>query len=199
MTYLSRVTLADRRAETIGRLLDADAYRRHQLVWGLFPGRAGRDFLFRVEADGFLVLSADRPVCADGLWRVQSKPFAPRLRSGQVLAFALTANPTVTRDRKRHDVLMDAKKRGEDREGAATRWLESRADRLGFSLERSAVLGVAQHRFRKSSQLVRYTSVDYAGVLKVGDPERFLETLKRGVGHAKSFGCGLLLVRPVGY
>ena len=34
--------------------------------------------------------------------------------------------------------------------------------------------------------------------LEVADPARFFDALVRGVGPAKAFGCGLMLVRRVG-
>ena len=73
-------------------------------------------------------------------------------------------------------------------------WLESRAGRLGFSVERDLVRadGYRQHRFRKwdGSQGVVISTIDFNGVLTVTDPDQFEETLVTGVGPAKSFGCG---------
>ena len=38
-------------------------------------------------------------------------------------------------------------------------------------------------------------TLDFGGILTVVDPERFIEALYQGVGSAKAFGCGLMLVR----
>lgn len=40
-----------------------------------------------------------------------------------------------------------------------------------------------------------FTSVDLAGTLVVTDAQRFRNALHRGAGHAKAYGCGLLLIR----
>jgi CRISPR system Cascade subunit CasE len=37
--------------------------------------------------------------------------------------------------------------------------------------------------------------LEFAGVLTVRDPARFLAALAQGFGHAKAFGCGLMLIR----
>jgi CRISPR system Cascade subunit CasE len=37
--------------------------------------------------------------------------------------------------------------------------------------------------------------LDIEGTLTVGDPERFLAAVRHGFGHAKAFGCGLMLIR----
>ena len=119
--YLSRIELQGDAARTpefwrrLGSLNDV-----HQIVWSWFgdhPARS-RDFLYRQEGDGlstrFFTLSARPPVDAGGLWRIASKPFAPRLSPGDRLLFSLRANPTRKKSDgrnqgKRHDVVMDAK------------------------------------------------------------------------------------------
>jgi hypothetical protein len=39
------------------------------------------------------------------------------------------------------------------------------------------------------------TKIFIDGVLEVRDPEVFSHALLNGIGHAKAFGCGLLLAR----
>ena len=40
--------------------------------------------------------------------------------------------------------------------------------------------------------------MDFTGKLTVLDAAKFGAALTQGIGHAKAFGCGLLLVRRVG-
>ena len=119
--YLSRIELHDEAARTpefwkrLASLNDV-----HRVVWSWFgdrPDRA-RDFIYRDEGKGlttrFFTLSARLPVDSTGLWRIESKPFAPRLASGDHLIFSLRANPTIKKSGgkeqgKRHDVVMHAK------------------------------------------------------------------------------------------
>lgn len=225
----SRVTLdhdgLDVRA--LAELAGADGYGVHQLLWRLFPNApdADRDFLYRQEiareqlreagsARGtpiFYMVSAREPGALPGLLAVESKTYTPKLKAGQRLAFELRANPTVTRNGARHDVLMDAKRQAQEQQlpqaewaelmnAAAIDWLQGRAQDRGFALLRTPqVDGYRQHRLRpqRKQKPIRFSSVDYQGILEVQDPDLLCETLYHGIGRARSFGCGLLLVRRV--
>lgn len=183
-----------------------------------------RDHLFRRLDAGatprFYVVSHRPPQQPSRAWRVQSSTYTPRLQTGDRLHFDLRANPVVTHDgdgkHKRHDVVMQAKKsllaeRGlskweewtsDDRPAlyrvvrdSCARWLALRAERLGFAVddESLSVDGYAQHRGKRDQ--VRFSTVDFAGQLSVADPVALSKALYGGIGHAKAFGCGLLLVR----
>lgn len=193
-----------------------EAYRDHALIWQLFPGDGvARDFLFRRldESDRFYIVSARPPALDTPLFDVQSKPYDPRLRAGDRIRFDLRANPTVSVGNgqgrsRRHDVLMDAKRRlsldpsGDlaDVLGAAgRRWMLERAVAWGLDVEETLLLqqGYRQHRLSRKGQQIQYSSLDYQGVAHVADPDRLRAALLQGVGHAKGFGCGLLMVRHV--
>lgn len=189
------------------------------------PEGEPRDFLFRrADVDGmprYYVVSARKPVVASDGWDVQVRDYAPRLEEGTRLRFDLRANPVITHKRdgksKRDDVVMHAKRRLLDERGlrrwedwqgqdkpllydlvrdACADWLKSRAHKSGFAVDESGlrVDGYLQHAEKRG--LLRFSTVDYSGTLAVTDPARFGETLLTGIGHAKAFGCGLLLVRP---
>lgn len=77
-------------------------------------------------------------------------------------------------------------------------WLEKRGPSNGFALapDSLAVDGYQQQRGKKGQ--LQLSTVDFKGLLQVTDPELFIKTaLKQGLGHAKAFGCGLMLVRRV--
>ncbi|MGH8457964.1 MAG: type I-E CRISPR-associated protein Cas6/Cse3/CasE [Nevskiales bacterium] len=42
-----------------------------------------------------------------------------------------------------------------------------------------------------------YSTVDFSGVLTIVNPESFGKALFAGIGCAKAFGCGLMLVKLV--
>ncbi len=211
--YFSKMQLHPQtRGQLASRLL-RDDYRMHQTLWRLFPEVVQRDFLFRrVEGQGapiFYLVSHTKPSCQDGLWELQTKPYQPRLQAGQRLAFSLLANPVVTRRDPvsgravRHDVVMDARKRQPElsrvdlQQQAGRDWLQGRAERYGFALQGLRVDGYRQHRLRgKAGRPIRYSTLTFDGLLEVVDSDRLLEVLARGIGSAKAFGCGLLLVRP---
>ena len=205
-------------------------YADHQWLWNWFPAENGapRDFLFRRhETDGaarFYVVSHRPPIEEMGAWHARTRDYAPQVAEGDRLQFELRANPTVRHGRdgksKRHDVVMEAKKKMLIDQGlarwvdwtsdekpmvqdlvqaACTAWLERRAERLGFVPDRETLLieSYEQHR-EKPDQLLTFSTVDLTGQLTVSDPEAFNAALLSGVGSAKAFGCGLLLVRRFG-
>ncbi len=225
MTYLSRLTLpfANLAPIRVSRLMGSDAYEHHRLIWKLFPdsGQGRRDFLFRLDTETRalrgLLLSPRVPIDETGVWHIETKPFTPKLRSGQRLGFSLRANPVVSAKDEhgrnvRHDVVMHAKHQARERHAGAEdseqerlhrtvrEWLTARAARAGFSVDGEGILveRYLRHCLRRvgASRPIRFSSVDVSGVLAVRDPAAFLETLHRGIGPCKGFGCGLLLVRP---
>lgn len=162
----------------------------------------------------FYVLSDREPTTTPGLLEVQTKPFSPVLDVGDKLAFRLRANPTMAKSVEgkrghRVDVLMAAKypfESGQERTSAACieamnhaarDWLASRAESWGFRLPVDPELGAyRQHALLKTKgRPISFSSVDYEGLLEVTDPGRLVETLAKGVGRAKAFGCGLILLR----
>ena len=198
-----------------------DDYRLHQVLWQLFKGdgQVQRNFLYRrVESSNwpcFYIVSAHKPVDNQGVWTIQMKDYKPRLIAGQCLAFSLRANPVVTKPGGhgkpvRHDVIMNAKRQlqaesevavnqGELIQQAGHDWLQTRAVKHGFRLEQVRVDAYQQHQLRKArgEHPIRFSTVDFNGVLTVMEPEQLCQTLFTGIGPAKGFGCGLLLVRRV--
>lgn len=57
--------------------------------------------------------------------------------------------------------------------------------------------GYRRHQSYKRSQKnpIRYSTLDLQGTLTVTNSEKLRAALLRGIGAAKAFGCGLLLVR----
>jgi CRISPR system Cascade subunit CasE len=217
--YLSRLTfapcaVADREAL---RAFESP-YLLHQALWQVFsdsPDRR-RDFLYRLDLDAgrprVYALSPRKPVGAGHRWQIDTKPFAPRVEPGDLLDFTLRANPVVTRNGKRHDVVMDAKRalaaggiprderptQAELAQEHAGAWLERRVAKHGFSLVTGTLRaeGHQVHRFQKpSGRPVHVATCDFQGVLRVDHPDRLLESITGGIGPAKGFGCGLLLVK----
>ncbi|MCC4263862.1 type I-E CRISPR-associated protein Cas6/Cse3/CasE [Oceanimonas baumannii] len=272
--YLSRVTLADApsaRAELI-KSMHKGVYGYHQLLWRLFTQQSERSFLFRHEqSDGrlvpqgepvFYVLSREQPDNTERLFQVESRPFLPQLKSGDQLGFQLRVNPTVCRNGKRHDVLMDAQQKwlyqeaqllalstegtkknlkhrlldmatDEDiqrwntviengrycdelearlgrssalelalktiSEQALLTWWQQRSQQIGIQCSDDAVQadGYLQHHIKGKGTGAMFSSINLSGSLTVDKPEAFIESLARGVGRSKAFGCGLMLIRRV--
>ncbi len=191
------------------------------------PGSA-RSFVFRRrDIEGlprFYLVSEREPLAPSAHWQVQSKPYAPSLAVGDRLSFDLRANPVVsTRNAAgktaRHDVVMQEKTRLLKERNLArwvdwpitdrpalpdlvhrtcSQWLQARCERLGIALEAESlrIEGYEQHRGKHGA--LRFSTVDFSGSLRVVDGDALRQALYGGVGHAKAFGCGLLLLRPIG-
>ncbi|HQM47010.1 MAG TPA: type I-E CRISPR-associated protein Cas6/Cse3/CasE, partial [Smithellaceae bacterium] len=81
-------------------------------------------------------------------------------------------------------------------------WLEERSVSHGFSIEPNNIRadGYRQHKFfkRKGNNPISLSTVDFNGILTVTEPDVFIDKcLFKGIGPAKGFGCGLMLVRCV--
>ena len=188
---------------------------------------ADRDFLFRREQINnwpcFYVVSALEPVDTSSIWQIETKAYRPQLRVGQRLAFGVRVNPVVTRwvetggkrRQVRHDVVMDAKKalnftllpipeRPNSAvliQDAGVKWIRSRCQSWGFSvMDRTIrVDGYRQHRVFKRGRNypIRFSTLEYTGLLTVEAPDCFRQTLFHGIGKSRGLGCGLMLVKPV--
>lgn len=216
--YLSRISLDEAPVPTPEFLAAVRTeYGLHQAIWSLFadgPDRR-RDFLYHVEnrqgPPAVLALSARRPGPSGTIWHVDTKEYSPSLRSGSRLGFLLRANPVRTRDGRRHDVVMEEKQRLRSRsvpsdswppeaelvQEAGAAWLERRAEGLGFRLIALRADGYRQLEMgRPGPKQVRLSTIDYSGALEVVDPDLFVRrALYEGIGPAKGFGCGLMLLR----
>jgi CRISPR system Cascade subunit CasE len=168
----------------------------------------------------FYVVSSQPPQSLPGIFLVETKIYDPALSIGQRFKFTLRANPVVTvrcegrKNSKHHDILMHEKyksrKPNDEKSNteeifsnmrkAAMDWFLKRAPQCGFSAEDSQinVEGYQHHRLNKKSQKdpIEFSTIDYSGILTIENPEQFKRTLFEGIGRAKAFGCGLMLIRP---
>ncbi len=120
--------------------------------------------------------------------RAKALDLADRLAPGQRLRFRLEANPTVTRDGKRH---------GLRREEDQLAWLDRQAERGGFRAEAAVVIREERLALRKPGQPrpIVLHAVLFEGRLTVTDPARLAAALDTGLGHGKALGLGLPLPR----
>lgn len=148
------------------------------------------------------------------------------LRNGQTVAFSLRANPTkrIFKPTKGNDMLK-GKRVALLREEEQIDWLVRKGDERekgcpgGFEILAKAI----QEQNDEIRQIVHVNTtpegkqtgykkdkkdegrehrmtqltVLFDGLLRITDPDAFRETLIRGIGPAKAFGCGLMLVKRV--
>lgn len=56
---------------------------------------------------------------------------------------------------------------------------------------------MVEGHFRKKGDSAYHGGVQFRGTLEVTDRERFVQTYQKGIGSAKGFGFGLLLLAPI--
>ena len=173
------------------------------------PGPAGRavilvqsavkpDWDYAFQNAGFLLAAP-----------AEVKVYDPGFAVGQRLRFRLAANPT--RRFSRHSRERDGQPVKKESIGKRVPvptdqlidWLadwQVRPDESpGFSLHKDSITvqpGYIYVQKGGNDGGQRLRSVRYDGVLEVTDPDRFYNTLIRGIGSGKAFGFGLLSVAP---
>ncbi|MCF8054448.1 MAG: type I-E CRISPR-associated protein Cas6/Cse3/CasE [Deltaproteobacteria bacterium] len=185
-------------------------YEIHRALWRLFPENEeiARDFLFRVgHADRLhaeiLLQSETKPYHPNANARIQAcKDYQLILKDGQRLCFLLIANPvkTINDEAGRKTAEGETKKCRVPliREDDQRLWLE-RKFKEAATLDSLTINPMPPLRFYKTKEerAGKIQPVSFQGVLNVGNAEEFVTLVKKGIGPAKAFGCGLMLVRRV--
>jgi CRISPR system Cascade subunit CasE len=204
MTHLTQVDLP---FDVAARLRLRDAYDWHQAVWKAFPGRdrERRDFLTRLDQrrDGFrlLIISPAPPTrpdwCPPESWKTKLIPASYFARRRYV--FQVCANPTkkvaskpdgtVTKNGRRVPLV----KRQD-----LVDWIRRKGEQGSFTVDEASLRTFSRGReyFEKNGQAGLHSAVEFEGVLTVTDPAKFHETFTHGIGSAKAFGFGLLVIAP---
>ncbi len=78
-------------------------------------------------------------------------------------------------------------------------WISRKGDQGGFTVDEDTLRTIPRGReyFEKNGQRGLHSAVEFQGVLTVTDPAKFHETFTRGIGSAKAFGFGLLVIAPI--
>lgn len=216
--YLSRLVVDP--GTTAGRRVIADVYHTHQTLARAFDQLGPDDrLLWRWEPGhpmqpALLAQSTIEPHWArippevlNAQPEVKNLSHLPAaLTLGRRLAFALTANASRKIDTRtgpdgarRHGRRVPLR-RPDDQ----LRWLHQRAEQHGFALHTNH-LGVPDVRVNTPTRLrgrrgqhhITIEATRYEGSLVVTDPDRFIRSIRSGIGPARAFGCGLLTVAPV--
>lgn len=287
--YFSRIRIRPEIFEStqLALVLSDSSYNMHRLLWDLFSDEKQRNFLYSEEIAReqlgiqagvrgepiYYVVSSTRPFSEKPFFQVETKEYQPKLQKGDRLSFELRANPVITKNGKKHDVVMDAQKAFltslcaelnlqsrlssapqkkeykkvllthgglalEERlttflkddfryseglrqsmqlhnkiewsikaivDDALEKWMIKQGERHGFSLAKDDnnqyKLQNSAYRWHsiKADKGIKsgFSSVDFLGDLETTDVEKFTKVLFGGIGRAKAFGCGLMLVRRI--
>ncbi len=211
MNYVARVTLSQ---EEVARQQFYGVYGWHKAAWGLFPKMpdARRDdlgFLFRVDEneDEFRLTVASKAKPQRSSWCQEDHWLFRQLESGYLehckYLFKIRINPTRT-TRKNPDQSLREKKHG--RHEAILKipelkeWFLLKAKQNGFNVLDIPELEIAPpvfHHLSKKGREGTIVSVDFKGALEVVDRGLFKKAFEQGIGRARSFGFGLLILKPI--
>ena len=171
----------------------SNPYNAHKALWKAFHGREKekREFIYRMDKkeDGYFVimLSEYKPeptVDLDLLRLTESQlVFEPKTH----YRFSLRANPVKRLSEQRCRVPLV----GEENLNA---WLSRKIMGSATLVETVPVLRTDLN-FCKGNNWGKITTVDFEGVIKCEDKYKLFELVKSGIGAAKAFGCGLLLLK----
>jgi CRISPR system Cascade subunit CasE len=146
------------------------------------------------------------------------------LRKGQTVAFSLRANPTkrIGKPSKGDDMLKGKRvallreeeqvdwlvRKGDEREKGCpggfkilAKEIQEQNDEIKQIIHVNTTIEGKQTGYKKDKKderrvhRVTNLAVCFDGLLRITDPDAFRETLSRGIGPAKAFGCGLMLVK----
>jgi CRISPR system Cascade subunit CasE len=174
-----------------------DSYAWHQAIWDIFPGREHkkRDFLFRLDSmrnnTRLLLLSPVPPILPE--WGEGStKKISSAFLGHNAYQFQLKANP-VKRLRE------TGKRVGIYCEEELVNWIHRKGETGGFEIfqEYLNVSPPMAEYFNRNGRKGKHISVDFSGVLQVRNPQHFENAFYNGIGPAKAFGFGMLMLQPI--
>jgi len=205
MTWMTRF-MVDLPALHASKL--SDCYTWHKAIWQCFPNRpdADRDFLFRLDEvpTGVLVhvLSPHEPqrpaFCAAEHWQIKAVP--AQFLEHEHYRFDVVCNP----GRKVKAFTSDGQRKKNSRREAIINpdeqraWLARKAEQNGFEVLPGVRLDPSSsHPFWKDQKQGTHISVRFSGVLRVTQRDDFCRAFHKGLGSARGFGFGMLLLCPV--
>lgn len=226
MSWLARLDV-DAEVAFAQRIFDSYAWHKKAWECYPGSPDAERDFLSRIDQlEGrfrFWLLSRRKPSlppwCPSESFSL--KEISPSFLSHRYYAFDLRANPvkTVVQRGSNGETLFRAngKRKSGKRislvdPGELKEWLIRKGEARcrdkqtgldvpgGFRIVEDKPLEISrmtESHFRKGNHAGYHGGVQFRGILEVTDTDRFRDTYYAGIGTAKSFGFGLLLLVPV--
>lgn len=173
----------------------------------------------------FYILSSQKPNAElknKDICFVSSHEYDPQLAVNTKLRFSLRVNPVVTRTEPKYqaadgkmcfgkhhmyDIIADAKNKakysGVDEKKVdelarevCTNWLAKKGVVNGFTIDSIGELNYQVEKIKKpGGPEMTFGIADIEGILTVTKPEVFIRMLFKGIGKARGFGCGLMLIK----
>lgn len=211
--YLSELRLNEQDA---AKWIPRDSYGWHKILWRFFPGNQERPFLYRVDYQWnrlrIYILSSVPAILPESLpaGAFRSKEIPQKFLEHPYYRFQLRANPTKcakvdkrTGERRERGMRVPLTEAAE-----LSAWMQRKSQQAGFSIpgiehwpSGNCMLRMVSEGRRsfckKGLKAAHHASVDFSGILKVKDAAAFRSAFEQGIGSAKAFGFGLLLLCPI--
>lgn len=188
---------------------------------------AKRDFLTRIDqletAYRIWILAKRKPLRPQWCSPVgfALKEIEESFLTHRYYAFDLRANPTKCIDRRGPDGVILLRRNGKRTKGKRVplvkpeelrAWLIQKGKVRcrdenagvdvpgGFRIVEEKPLEISpmvENHFRRKGDAAYHGGVQFRGILEVTDREKFIESYQSGIGSAKGFGFGLLLLAPI--
>ena len=162
------------------RLLAADGYDVHRLVYATFATAGARDFLYAP-----FVLAGDLHIVF-----VRHFDIETRFAEGQAFSLTLRAMPAVKVRGRRRSIGAARSK-----EPLRLRWLEARAREHGFALLAAPEMRIERVRLEAARRPFAFNACIYRVPVRVTDALRFTRAYAGGVGQGRAWGCGMPILR----
>ena len=192
--YLNQIRL---NRNDVWKLKGSDSYAIHQFLWRSFHEDSKRSFQFRLldvkpskdVMSVILVLSDFKPELQDiGQWN--SKEVKEDFFDHKTFVLNLKASPSYrSRESKKRTAIVEEEK--------LAKWFEEKSEKSGFSIRKVKVGQQQLEKFYKKGVYGHNNSVCFNAVIDVVDKEKFVAAYKSGIGHAKAFGFGMLMLQKV--
>ncbi len=198
MRYLSRISVD---YKTVAQCRLQDSYAWHRALWKSFHDIDKRNFLFRVEPKEehcrIYLLSVKKPnPLTWKLWEWEVKAISESFLNHSTYHFQLCANPTIKQKQsgRKNGIRIPICGKQE-----LSEWLERKANSGGISVDTDflQISPPVNQPFYKNRIRGNHKRVDFQGVLNVEDREKFKESFNQGIGSAKAFGFGMLVLQPI--
>ena len=214
MSYITQIIVPYDLA--IHKMRIRDSYDWHQMAWKAFSdqGLQEREFLTRLDEkeEGYrlLIVSTVAPQKPD--WCptdcFQCKPIPDGFLKHKDYRFNLLANPTkkVIDPQKQQVATPEGKilrNKNSKRIPLVCRedlvqWIQRKGENGGFEVDPETLKTIPHRReyFSKKGHRGVHSAIEFQGTLRVTDSQKFHDTFYKGIGSAKAFGFGLLLLIP---
>lgn len=156
-------------------------------LWRLHTGRAGEPpvVLIQTQAspDPAAIPIGDAPYYVS--LESHHNHLLEAIKQGDRLHFRVHSNPTVTRGGKRHGLVQAEEQLA---------WLARQLNRAGAVLEAAVASQASRSAMKRRGQgaPIILTGVTFDGLLAVRDPDALRDAVRRGIGHGRAFGFGLI-------